>query len=1156
LEKVMGKRHDIEDLRGTIDFAIITIREDEFLAVLDRFSAPDSAENERRYEIGEMKTTGGQHYRYALVRCTKQGQNEAQSVANALIKDLDPSLLLLIGIGGAVPSDDFSLGDVVCATQVNDYCMSKVKEATAEEFNIGGGPMEVRIRNLLGSLPKIAQVIPPWNTEAEIKLPIPAVEVPEWDAQMKQYSFADRLYGGNDWEARVAESLQHRFVTNKARSPLATTQVVASSNRVIKATIPLEQWLETAYGIAAIETELAGVYAAARTAAKEYPILAIRGISDVVGFRRKDEWTKFACAVAAAFAWSLVRSGELGGILGPRGETTGRGRARRELEQRGIAFNHQSLYTHIRSANPEIVRLLLTGGLTAHIEIERETPLELCLAMIESTADSPFGLDKDRLKVLEAVLSAPEPPRDIAKKLHEALEQERLARLIALLRAGALTRLTERARFTLLQKAMAADEARGLNDRTTGPWPTLTETIIREAQTIDDDSLCLALLWSAQRGLARVADAVLSRGCSVDARLDDRLPPGPVISEQMQFFWPGGPALHFAVCSSARVVALLLEHHATPSVMNRIGNSPLHEAVTEYPSHALEVVPLLLQAGADSNAQNSVGRTPLHSLVCQYESLERAELIRLLLQKGADPEATDADGRGPLDLCLDKLEFVELLLDAGAVLTPGRCAALLHGAAQAKKGSTITWLIQRGIDVNARDERGQTALHRLTRCWGYPGDAWREDEGSEYWIERSRACLDELLRLCIDVTAADQDGETALHVIASPGDEEAMHRLIAAGAHLNARTSTGRTPLMMCRTAPAVRLLIPRGADPTASDVFGYSVYDQLTLQGHEEAAAALAEVIPDVQLGSRANLLLALRRKDRDGVCALLQSGADPHDLDEEGRPLLFTAIAADDATIVGDLLDRGVSVHTMDSYGNSAIHVAMWASSVDTLELLLDRGADLEARDARGRTPLGIALMDRLIDDSQSTIESGWYERRIHFLLDRRASLVSVDGEGNPAAFCGLRWWFSDALVRRLMEACLHERSAKGDTILHAAAYVGRHEKFGWLLDAGLDPNAQNDAGRSPLHELLGSFISDPRLATGVAALVQRGARVDIHDSFGRTALHLAVCQKSLASAEILVQHGASAQAKDNSGLTPIDEALRLKEENILQMLLSTSK
>jgi hypothetical protein len=67
----------------------------------------------------------------------------------------------------------------------------------------------------------------------------------------------------------------------------------------------VKQWLSAARQINGIEMELAGVYQAAWNAQK--PVLAIRGISDIVGFKRSPDWTGYACNTAAAFMLAILR---------------------------------------------------------------------------------------------------------------------------------------------------------------------------------------------------------------------------------------------------------------------------------------------------------------------------------------------------------------------------------------------------------------------------------------------------------------------------------------------------------------------------------------------------------------------------------------------------------------------------------------------------------------------------------------------------------------------------------------------------------------------------------------------------------------------------------------------------------------------------------
>ena len=294
---------DLESFKGKIDFGIISIREDEFLAVLERFAPDRYAMGSQRYEIGTVGTNGGGHYTVAAVRCVEQGRGHAQKVATDLIRDLEPRWLLVVGIGGAVPSMDFTLGDVVCATRVHDFSVRAVKEGATDTYSAGGGPMHPEIQRLLASLPAIVrQDLGDWNSPEALGTPKPTLRVPGANS--------DRYYGDVKWKAELRRTLLHHFPEGHApRPPLATSGSVATSDALVKSTGLLNQWQEYARGVAAVEMELGGVFLAARQIDREYPILAIRGISDIVGFKREEQWTKYACTTAAAFAYALIRAG-------------------------------------------------------------------------------------------------------------------------------------------------------------------------------------------------------------------------------------------------------------------------------------------------------------------------------------------------------------------------------------------------------------------------------------------------------------------------------------------------------------------------------------------------------------------------------------------------------------------------------------------------------------------------------------------------------------------------------------------------------------------------------------------------------------------------------------------------------------------------------
>src|SRR4051812_48996192 len=65
-----------------VDIAIITIREDEYKALLQRFKpAPDRAPDRRTYGICHVNTKSGHNYTIAIARCSEQGNDTSQKLA-------------------------------------------------------------------------------------------------------------------------------------------------------------------------------------------------------------------------------------------------------------------------------------------------------------------------------------------------------------------------------------------------------------------------------------------------------------------------------------------------------------------------------------------------------------------------------------------------------------------------------------------------------------------------------------------------------------------------------------------------------------------------------------------------------------------------------------------------------------------------------------------------------------------------------------------------------------------------------------------------------------------------------------------------------------------------------------------------------------------
>ena len=121
-------------------------------------------------------------------------------------------------------------------------------------------------------------------------------------------------------------------------------------------------------------------------------------------------------------------------------------------------------------------------------------------------------------------------------------------------------------------------------------------------------------------------------------------------------------------------------------------------------------------------------------------------------------------------------------------------------------------------------------------------------------------------------------------------------------------------------------------------------------------------------------------------------------------------------------------------------------------------------------------------------------------------------------------------------------HGLDAWSPWVLHQAAeYTGNPTIVRLLLQAGSDPNAPDDNGRSPLHH--GAENSNPMVVTH---LLDASADLNARDNDGYTALHWAAAQSGNGwVVKVLLDRGAAPFAESNDGRTPLHSALRYRAD-----------
>jgi ankyrin repeat protein len=337
----------------------------------------------------------------------------------------------------------------------------------------------------------------------------------------------------------------------------------------------------------------------------------------------------------------------------------------------------------------------------------------------------------------------------------------------------------------------------------------------------------------------------------------------------------------------------------------------------------------LHRAGSLANARKRIRQSPQSENINSQVRFSTAEGLRTLLQSGGPGEGNQDGDAVPLDpntvgagkavlfiaVDLKMIEHARVLLSCGAdanmhsVYQNSNGEDLwqvpLHRAAAEWQQDMVALLIEHGADVNALSLiKGQTALHHAVTSAGY-------------WIlRRSWDDLEPVVRCLLsansDVNIQDDHGHTPLAdwiAIASIHKEKDFlpiaEMMIKAGADVNVPDENGYSPFMM------------------SADLEGQSKLFRLLL---EQGKPNMDQVNSE---GDSALHLIA-QRGDFDGVCLVMDAGADPNIPGARGEtPLHRAAERRGYHEVVTRLLESAdPTIQRAD--GRTAIELALLAGGI----------------------------------------------------------------------------------------------------------------------------------------------------------------------------------------------------------------------------------
>ena len=252
-----------------------------------------------------------------------------------------------------------------------------------------------------------------------------------------------------------------------------------------------------------------------------------------------------------------------------------------------------------------------------------------------------------------------------------------------------------------------------------------------------------------------------------------------------------------------------------------------------------------------------------------------------------------------------------------------------------------------------------------------------------------------------------------------------------------------------------------------------------------------------------------------------------------------LFEAAKAGDLAEVKRLIAEGADVNVKDEDGETALYKATGYNHKDIAKLLIEEGADVNVKDEDGRTALFTAAV--------------WDQRDIAKLL--------IDAGANVNAT---------------------ENRESGAPLHYAVLHNNNKEVVSLLISKGADVNLTDKYKQTPLHFVVDSPLEKlPVLDLDIIKLlVDNGAKFDVKDSDGYTALryaalwgqtdtvklflskgadtsslHMAACAGDLSRVKKIIAQGTKVDQKDEKGWTALFWAASAGQTEVDKFLIDNN-
>ena len=578
------------------------------------------------------------------------------------------------------------------------------------------------------------------------------------------------------------------------------------------------------------------------------------------------------------------------------------------------------------------------------------------------------------------------------------------------------------------------------------------------------------------------------------------------------------------------------------------GSTMLHAAAQG--GHS-DIVHFLLNNSVFISTPNGVHLTALHLAA---ES-GHADIVKMLYEAGASADQTALHHAA----ANNRLKVVKYLLRIGVKDHCMSCNGSFHWLSKRKRFQESTM----SIAFNTKCTSGSEENLRFTESDCEVPWKWGVDAG----VDAAGELFDDIhLIRC----------ETALHAAVSAGNE-AVVKILVTQVHsaIACHDYTGRTPLheaVRRNSTGVVKVLLSAKANvekecrfwqtlEQSSFFFEGEKYSQL---GVEESW----EYNNDVCHCGYTPLHLAARYGLYEIGYLLFRNKARVEALDCTGATPLHIAACHNHIDFVIMLTEPyvGAKINSRARNGSTPLHSAAICGAMEMIDYLWRRGANISATDQYGFTTLHYAILDirpdkptlklRVVNQTQNGSETSESQLQV-VEIDRKGRLAGYfEKKGYIKNTFGFRWLDTFVHLARMSSASkLNTVNNEGRTALHIAAMNGLVDAVNVLIQRGARLDESDKYGKTPLDlavenatitpvrspfflsksfEDLRHYLRDH--AAVVHLLLSSGASFKKCDRKNDSLLHRAIAKYQPYIVEVLLLKGASLTCRDHLGRTPL--------------------